>query len=531
MGRRTVIYLCLTWLLAGCSEEPATPLSELAAPPSETSVPATASPLTLPAATVSIRHPGRFVAIVRPLLGLADDVESAALVAGELERFSGLYCEVTELSLSFDEEAGEPALAALSAFLVLRPAAGSKAADLAAWWGPRLALLPPWPGGEETFCAHRNGLLLCGPGEASPPDGFLERARVALDGTTAVLSVTLDFPRLLTVLEGLVTVPLLWAVVPEEARRFSSLSLVLSEDPDRLAVDLVTTESGLAEAFVRVFEPVSRPILVPRSAPVVAFTAVRDLKDRLEKVQDFWDNKIPLSKDQQLQTLLNDSWQSQMLELANGLAGVVLVGEVPLTGLDPAAPLKTPGLVYFIQVSDGEAMEARLKHVFNTKYFRLEDENLDDQTKITHAFWKKKKKKGKRERLSWFIEEDSWTYFFGLSDILTRFVSERKAAQEAGTAMKLTLAPGEAARFTLAPGGLVARLTASQKGGISAAMALGMVKNSLGAVGGEIVVRIHHVAAQDGGHIASFEVLGLLGTVKDAVTRSENLLKMLPAVQ
>jgi len=482
-------------------------------------------------AAVTVRHPGRLVALVRPLLGLADDVESATMIADELERFSGLYGEIRDLSLAFDSEAGEPVVAGLSGFVVLRPAAGSKAADLLTWWGPRLALLPAWPDGEKTVCIPENGLLVCGPGEKSPSPLFLERARAALDGTSAVLSLSFDLPRLLTVAEGVVTVPLLWAVLPEETRRFSRLRLTLTEDPDRLSLDLVTRESGLVEAFVGVFESDASAIVVPPDSPAVAFTALRDLEGRLKKLEDFWDNKVPLSKKQKLKSLLNDSWQSQMMELANGMAGVVLMGDVPITGLDPAKPLKTPGLVYFIQVSDMEAMEARLKHVFNTKYFKLEDENFEDLVKFTHAFWKKKKKKKTRERLTWFVEEETGTYYFGMSEELIRFVRERRAARDAGTTMKLALAPGEVARFALSTGGLVSRLTASQKAGISAAMALGMVKNTLGAVAGQIVVTVSHRAEENGDHTASFEVTGLLSTLKDAITRSESLLKMLPAAQ
>ncbi len=531
MGRRYLALVALVWFLAACGGEPSVPLSKLAVPSQELSAVTDVAPVAPLIAALTVRHPGRLVAMVRPLLGLADDVESAALIAHELEQFSGLYGEVFELSLVFDETAGQPVLAALSAFVVLRPASGSKAVDLLARWAPRLALLPAWPGGDQTVCAPRDGLLFCGPGESLPSEEFVVRARAALEGTTSELSLTLDFPRLLTVLEGLVTVPLLWAVVPEEARRFATLRLALTESPDRLSLDLTTRESGLVEAFVEVFEPVGKPIVVPLEVPAVAFTSVRDLTARLEKVQDFWDNKIPLAKKQKLQALVDDSWQSQMMELANGLAGVVLMGDVPLTGLDPAAPLQTPGLLYFIQVSDREAMEARLLHVFNTKYFTLEDENFEDLVKFTHAFWKKKKSKDTRERLSWFSEEETGTYYFGLSEVLVRFVRERRDALEAGTTLELALAPGEVARFALSPGRLVARLTASQKAGISAAMALGMVKNTLGAVVGEIVVRVHHRAEEDGGHTASFEVAGLLGILNDAITRSESLLKMLPAAQ
>jgi hypothetical protein len=288
----------------------------------------------------------------------------------------------------------------------------------------------------------------------------------------------------------------------------------------------VTTESGLVEAFVALFEPSAKAVLVPQDAPVVAFTAVRDIESRLEKVEGFWDNKVPLAKNQKLKSLLDDSWQSQMMELTNGMVGIVLMGEVPITDLDPAKPLKTPGLVYFIQVSDVEAMEARLLHVFKNKYFKLEDENFEDLAKFTHAFWKKKK--GNRERLTWFVE--AGTYYFGMSGDLIRFLHDRKTAVEAGTARELSLAPGEVARFTLSPGGLVTRLTSSPKAGMSAAMALGMVKNTLGAVTGELVVRVQHQSVASS-HAVSFEVLGLLTTLKDAISRSESLLKMLPAAQ
>ena len=530
--RYSYLALCLFVTIgAACREEPTVPLATLAVPAPDVST-APVAPLPSPmVAAVTVRHPGRLVAIVRPLLGLADDVKSAALIADELEQFSGLYGEISQLSLLFDESAGQPALASFSGFLALRPAAGSKAVDLLARWSPRLALLPAWPDGRQTVCLPREGLLLCGPGEGAPTEDFVGRARAAMEGTTSEVSLTVDLPRLLTIAEELVTVPLLWAVVPEEARKFATLRLALTESPDRFSLELMTRESGLVEAFVQLFELVGKPIIVPQATAAVAFTAVQDLAARLEKVQDFWDNKIPLAKGQKLQALLNDSWQSQMMELASGLSGVLLIGDVPLTGLDPAAPLQTPGLVYFIQVTDTEAMEARLLHVFNTKYFKLEDENFEGLVKFTHAFWKKKKNKATRERLSWFVEGETGTYYFGMSEVLIRFIHEREAARAAGTTMELALAPGEVARFALSPGGLVGHLTASQKAGLSAAMALGMVKNTLGAVVGEIVVRVLHRVEEDGGHTASFEVEGLLSTLKDAITRSESLLKMLPAAQ
>ncbi len=528
MGYRTLLLSCFLWIVAGCGQEPTTLLSELATATPEATVSQESTAPTATLATLTVRHPGRLVSIVRPLLGLADDVKSAALVANELERFSGLYGEVLDLSLAFDTEAKEPVVSALRAFAVLRPASGSVAADLLTWWGPRLALLPAWPGGERTVCTPRDGLLVCGPGEDSPPADFMERARVALDGSTAVVAVDFSIPRLLAIAEEFVTVPLLWSVLPEETRQFTALNLTFTEDPDRLALNLVTADSGLVDAFVGVFESTAAPVVVPQDSPIVAFTAVRDLEGRLEKVENFWDNKIPLSKKQKLKSLLDNSWQSQMMELANGTVGVVLMGEVPITGLDPAKPLKTPGLVYFIQVSDVEAMEARLLHVFKKKYFKLEDENFEGLAKFTHASWKKKKKKSTRERLTWFVEGE--TYYFGLSPDLIRFLRDRKTAVESGTARELALASGEVARFSLSPGGLVTRLTSSPKAGMSTAMALGMVKNTLGEVTGELVVRVHHLSA-DSSHTVSFEIVGLLTTLKDAIARSESLLKMLPAAQ
>ncbi len=515
-------------ILQGCGQEPSVSLAELAAPQQPESQLAVAGSQA-PLVAIALRQPPRLVSIFRPLLGLADDVQFATTVADELDRVSGLYGEVTELALVFDDVTGQPVIQRLEAFVILRPAAGSEAKDLLAWWRPRLALLPTWPGGGGTTCDIVGDAVACGPQGLPVPPEIVQRAGEALSGSLASLQVEVDIPRVVTLAEDLLTVPLLWAALPEDVTAFARVHLELTEDPDRLALALVTNKSGLAQAFAKLFEPVERPITLPREAPVIAYLAVRDLEARLENIQNLYDNKVPLTKRQQITRLLDKSWQNQMLELADGLVGVVLVGELPMTELDLGDPLDMPGLVYFIQVAEQDAMEGRLKHVFNDKYFIMSDGQLASGDKVTRAFWKKGKKgKDSRERLAWFFQESTGTYFFGPSVLLQALQEQLELARQADSLQLLQMGKEEAAVLRIAPGPFVNRLTATSGGGIGAAMALGMVKNALGTIEQSLVVKVRQNDSPEGASVVSLELVGALATVRDAVQKSDSLLQMLP---
>jgi hypothetical protein len=518
----------LLLLLAGCKEEPATPLAELAArAPVPAEVGVTAAP-AVPLAAVIVRQPGRFLEPVKPLLGLAEDVAAARAEVARIGSFSGLYAEVLDVRLGFDEEAGLPRLEAAELQLAARPAAGSAPADLKATWQPVLEALPAFPDGRRIECTEKAPWLLCRPGSLPVDEAFIGRAAAALDGAGAEVRIDLDMPRLLAVLEELLTPPLLWAVAPEELRRFEALRIHLQEKPDRLAVELQARESGLVAALARTFTRPERPLAVPVDLPVVAYASVTDVEQRLEAAQEFWDDKVAVPKGYRVASLLNDSWKSQMLELASGLVGVALVGEVGLSELDPGSPLQMPGLVYFIQPAERQAMEARLKHVFNTKYFTLEDETLEGGETLTRAFWKKSGKKRPRERLAWLYEEGTGTYLFGPSELLLAFLKQRREAPPESV-RRLELNGDEALRIAFAPGRFVRQLTASQKAGIGAAMALGMVKNSLGPVDTEIAVRVRHEADADGRSRLLFETDGGLATLEELVAKADALLQLLPS--
>lgn len=531
MSRFLHLVLALCLFVAACSKPTKTPLESLAAPPGD-AVEGVTVEGAVPLFSLTIRQPQRFVATARPLLGLADDVNMAALVANELDRLSGIYAELGELSLGFDDESEEVVLQSARPFVVLRPASGNKAIDLIGVWQPRMAAVGALAGLSGLSCHETAGLVACGPGDGPPEPALFERARLALDGSGALVLARLDVAGVVGVLERLLTVPVLWGALPEIVQTVKEIRLQWSETPDRLALELVALDSGLTEAFVRLWEPIERPIDLPASAPLVAYLSVTDLRTRLDNLQDFWDNKVPIPKKRRISALINDSWQSQMLELANGVVGVVLVGDVPMDKLDPADPLDTPGLVYIMQVTDQEAVEARLKHVFNTKYFELKDEAQPANWTLTTAFWKKgRKKKKPRERLAWFFEAESLTYVFGPSALVKAFVEQRTAARESGTSRSTTLDAGKAAQVRFALGPFVNRITATSKGGIGAAMALGMVKNSLGTVEQVMDVGVRHGADTEGQFVASLEILGVLETIDESVRKADSLLQMLPKAQ
>jgi len=490
------------------------------------------SPPPRPLLSLVVTAPDRLLRRVDALLPVIAPARRASLAARlGAARTSGLYGELLGVELGLDEESGFPTCARLKSLLMISPPSGARAASLVDSWQELLAAL--WPATDEGAgprCLASGGRVLCHAGLGEEPgaeelSAFLRRGEESLERGVRGVSLTLDFERLLIQMEELLTVPVLWALVPEDLAKLQSLTIDLSEKPDRLRLVLSGPDSDLLRAIGTVFSSNPLPIPVPPGLALVVFTSVDSVEQNLEAAQVFWSDKWRLPRKYRVGALLDRTWKTQLVELASGIMGLALVESVSLFDLDLTDPLDSPGLVVFIQPADPETLDKRLAHVFSGRYYRLAEYELATGDQATRALRKRGKTRG-TDRLAWVRREG--TYYFATSvAVLDKFMADLEAARERNEAAVLDLAPEAAVQAHLDVPRFLHHLTLSKEAGLAAGLAFGVFKTSVAEMDGRLELRVSTRAAEGQAGLV-VEVDNLLGTLDRLLEKAGPLLKLLP---
>jgi hypothetical protein len=350
---------------------------------------------------------------------------------------------------------------------------------------------------------------------ASPPHGqteglgpspeLLARAEAAAKAAPGTLRLSLGLRELVRVGERFVSVPLFWALVPEELLALEEISLTISESPDRVELSVAGNDSALLAGVSAVLSASAVPVPLPAGCPFMAVTAVEELDSRLEALEKTWGGKYGPVSSFLLTKLQDKTWQSQLPELASGLIGAAQIGE-----LEAADPLS--GLVYFLQPEDGKAFEARLEYVFSGRSYGLEAETLPSGELLRKAS-QKRKNRPDLERLAWFLRGDT-VYLAGRTALLKKLAAEMAEVgqpeqkpgllagaggqegwrPEAGGRRKdgeklcesnglclpaVELGTGQKVRVRISPQGLAQRLKVPETAGMAETFAYGVIKTAL----------------------------------------------------
>ena len=504
MTRRLPLLLCLVTaaalaLTAGCKEEVKTPLSQLAATAAlpqaeEQSAPA---PELL---SVYSSDPRRLVTRLQTPVLLLLDNETGARISGLIEELKvpeKVYLEGRDLLLDVAPETDDPILSRLEARLLFRPGAGPSIADEAARWEKLLKRLPlPAGEGNAPNCSAQGELVVCAVGGNRPKagdDGFVARWEEKQKQGPALLQVRLGLKRMVGLLEETVGSTFFWAVFPEEFLRFERLALTLTETPDRLDLSLSAHNSGVLDGHNTFYLPPEQPVRLPEGTPAVGFTSVHEAKATAEKLDAFWRVKWAAAPGVRLKKALDDTWRTQLLELASGIVGIAVVGKISVAKPDNA-------FVYLFQPTDTKLFEKRMRHIFSTKYFRFDKTELRTGEEVTKAIRRGRPKKGKtNERLAWFFKDG--TYYISKASNTLRLLAEDMYTRPGVEKpfLRLTLEnPGRAAVRISVPA-ILQRIVLPDEAGLGMGMALTMLKNAAKEIDREILVNIILDSPGEGG--------------------------------
>lgn len=466
--------MILLTVLTACREEQETTLAELAQ-----RVPQ-ASPYVEPAPpgpifTLAVSHPGALadrLNIALPLIP-GDQPKGILNFVKTVPQMSGAYLELFDVQAGFDEESKELFVQRMDALLIAVPASGDKARDQAPRW---LAFLEKhWPARETNLrCKDYSMLIVCAAGNTQIPlaNDLEDVAAHGLPDLRPQLGVVLrlNLASLVAVGERLVGEPLFWAVVPEEIRNLEEIRLSVSEDPDEMSVMVSGADTGLLKSVGEVFVGNKMPVELPAGTPFWAYAVTGNVEGRLEQVEEFWAGKLLVS-DYKVSTWVDDTWRTQLLNLASGVVGIVLVGDVPIH--DPLA-----NVVYFLQATDRKLMDKRLNYVFSTKHFKTETGKFKTGEEFTRVRRKRGRKMGK-EKLVWFYRDS--TYFLAASSKLLEELVVGLSDPGIVERQVTTIDParGDKVAAIISLSGLAQRLTLSKKAGLAENLALGMFKKAV----------------------------------------------------
>lgn len=505
------VSLCIP---AGCKEEKRTPLSELAAGAAEPEAeeqPGESQDLL----TVYSSDPRQLVARLQtPALLLLDQAAGSQLksLLGEFGVPEKVYLEVRGVLFDIDRSTRAPTVSRLDARMLMRPAAGASLAEEADRWSKLLGRLPLSLGkGASPRCAARGKLVVCTVGQdqtEADTNAFVDRWKQLQTQGVVLLQVHMGLQEMVNLLETTVGSTFFWAVFPEEFLRFENLELSLTETPDRLALALSARNSGVLDGLNTFFLPVEREVRLPQGTPAVGFTSIHEAKATAEKLDAFWKVKWAAAPGLRLKKALDDTWRTQLLELASGIVGVAVAGKISVA--KPAS-----AFVYLFQPTDAKLFEKRMAHIFSSKYFRLEKTELRTGEEITKAIRRGRPKKGKsKERLAWFFKDGTY-YIAGASNTL-RLMAEDMHARP-GTEkplMHLNLESPGRASVRLSVPAILRRIVLPDDAGLGMGMALTMLKNAAKDIDREIVVNLTlDPPGEEGGQTLTVQVDNLFFAV------------------
>jgi hypothetical protein len=538
---RIVLSLLVISILAGaCTSDPEVSLTQLAneEPPAESEL--VEESVRKPLLTFVANRPAPLlerVTAALPLLMNTKEADDWNVLLASWTSIAGLYGELHELTVTVDESDGRPGLGHCLCHVVVKPSSSENTEILSEQLSKALSAIcssENSPEQPQPNCTVDDDLLLCSVGNRTDnqQQEVLSRARKHLTGTDTRVLADFSVGRWLTVGEQAVTTPLFWAVIPEEILHLDSISLTLDATVDRLAFSCHGTDSEALRAIFNIFQPVTMPLVLPSRLPVVAWSAVSDFPKRVARAQEFWDSKFSIPKKHRVETFINDTWKSQLVELASGPIGVALVGDLEPLKLNTERLLETDCLVYFILPAEQKAMQDRIKHIFSKKHFILEDDSLASGEIITRSFWrsKYKKSKRKRERLSWYVRDGVW--FFGKEENLRKLIAWHHEGDTAPLQMTtLSLDQGDVMRLSISPGRLLQHVVLKGKdAGLAANLALGMAKSSFVQMKTEL--KVHLNIEKDGSQEKLvFIVDHLLAAWDGTMARTEGLFKLLSLVK
>lgn len=210
---------------------------------------------------------------------------------------------------------------------------------------------------EELVCSTRPEAAHPKPQDLPTPDGDILKLQVDLEPVIRKSELLLG------------ALPL-WAVLPEEVASWKSLDLRLLDQPDSVRLTLTARKSPSIEVLDRVFAPPGNPVQIARgSTPAAVITSLHNLETLSQELQKWTSGKLGPGDLARPKAWLDSSWQTQLLELASGTAGLLLTPEVKLS--DPVE-----SVLWFLQVSDERALQSRLEYVFKKARPKTEDREL-----------------------------------------------------------------------------------------------------------------------------------------------------------
>lgn len=515
---RGILGALVVWygaLSTGCEQQAQVSLAELASEaavkPAE-AVHGVAGPLL----RVESGDATRLIATAKPFLTLlapeAGRVLEGTPLAGEVTSFA---VTVRELELGLDAKTGRGRVDRLAAVVAVGVKGDGKQAEslLKGWVGAVPGLFsvePVWScdsAGKVLDC-----LVVVGKAPVEPEAVKADRQLPA--DSDVVLSVVVGVPGLLRKLEHWVGAVALWAVLPEEAATWREFGLSWRSKEDRLTIRLSGEESQVLAALRALGEKRGPDVNFPDGASVMGLMQIDKVRDQAEIVRDQWSNKPGISPYVNPVAWLDDSWQSQTLELASGYVGIALAGTLNLE--DPMG-----SLVYFMQPTNPAVLDARLAHIFSDKGFSHEEYSTRSGESIHRVFRKGKKK---TERMNWYVKNGTY-YFAGklesvraIADVLNR----PRGLPTGGIAYRTEGA--DVLRLEVSPRDLVQAMDMREKG-MGAGMALTLVKTAAAKWQQKIVIR-GLVSEGTEGLEARIVVDGLMGWLGQALRDFEPLLNM-----
>lgn len=473
MRRRPAVWVCVAILalaISGCQEEARVELSQLA--------------VDAPAQVESVKESGpdgvlfrvgsgdvkRLVTFVVPVLKVADPEWSKRVAGWELlARAKAFSLTLRELEAGLDSKTNQPRITGLTAVLSLGLEGGATAEtekQVKEWvWAALkgISAEPMW-----SCDADASGLVcLVVVGRSTVQPEVVSADRQRRPEADRILDVALGIPGLLRKLETWLGVVAVWAVVPEELATWREIGITWSSKSDQLVLRVSGVESDVLQVFSALAAKRGVDVRFPEGASVVGLAHVSQIRERAEFLRDLWSTKPGVSDVVNPVSWLDDSWQSQLLELASGYAGVAIPGLLDVEDV-------WGSLVFLFQPTNASVLDARLAHVFSDKGFIHEDVPVRTGESV-HRVWRKGKKK--TERMSWFVKDG--TYYFASKAATLVTLAEKLAHPKGKPAVGDVFATsgGEFLTVRFSPRNFIQGIDLRSQG-MGAGMALTMVKNA-----------------------------------------------------
>lgn len=459
----------------------------------------------------------RLVSFVEPVLKVAAPEWSSRVAGWELlARAEAFSLTLRELEAGLDSKTHQPRVTGLTAVLSLGLEGGATAEtekQVKEWvWAALkgISAEPMWScdaGASGLVC-----LIVVGRSTVQPEVVSADRQR--RPEADRILEVVLGIPGLLRKLETWLGVVAVWAVVPEEFATWREVGITWSSKSDELVLRVTGVKSEVLQVISALAAKRGVDVRFPEGASVVGLAHASQVRDRATFLRDLWANKPGVSDAANPVSWLDNSWQSQLLELASGYAGVAVPGLLDVEDI-------WGSLVFLFQPTSASVLDARLAHVFSDKGFIHEDVPVRTGESV-HRVWRKGKKK--TERMSWFVKDG--TYYFASKAATLVTLAEKLAHPKGKPAVGDVFATsgGEFLTVRFSPRNFIQGIDLRGQG-MGAGMALTMVKNASVKWPEWVYARAKVVEAGGESEIR-VELDGVMGWLEQALKDFEPLLNL-----